>query len=421
MKCPICAQELPSDAVFCGMCGKKIPRCPTCGEVLYERSRFCANDGTPLPEELFAAFPPADGAGSPPAPPPPPKLRQPPVEHPAPRPVAQPVQEPAGGPPAPPQKKKKKGGAIVVLVIVLLLALAAAGGGIYYIHQNGLPSFGGAADASSSEDTSRDGEEREDSDSKEIEKLLEKAEKYAEDGDYEKALNEIQRALEDHADSRKLKQAQEEYIGAVETDALARAAELAEDEGYPAAIQALQDALKVLGGESERLSAKAEEYQRLYDEELAAQTPQISAVSMDKVVSVTASSYLSEPNLNLYHTPERVTDGDLSTAWVEGLDGDGIGESITFEFDGVYSVSGLSINAGYQKSEQLYNQNGRPAVLTATFSDGTQQTLQLQDINGTQRITFSTPVETQRVTLSIGAVYSGTDYADTVISELSFY
>lgn len=423
MKCPICAQELPADAIFCGMCGKKIPRCPTCGEVLYERSRFCANDGAPLPEELFAAFPPEDGAGSPP-PPPPPKIGQPPAERPAPKPAAPPVPKPAGEPPKQPPKKKKRGGAVAVLAVVLLLVLAAAGG-IFYVCRNGLPSFGGGADVSSSESAGRGEEEkggsREEEDGKEIGKRLEKAEKYAEDGDYGKALDEIQSALEDYPDSRKLKRAQEEYREAIETDALARAAELAEDEGYPAAIQALQDALKVLGGESERLSAKVEEYQRLYDSELAAQMPQISPVSMDKVVSVTASSYLSEPNLNLYHTPERVTDGDLSTAWVEGLDGDGIGESITFEFDDTYSVSGLSIHAGYQKSEKLYHQNGRPATLTATFSDGTQQTLQLQDINGAQRITFGTPVETRQVTLTIEAVYSGTDYKDTVISELSFY
>ena len=53
MKCPICARETDSDAVFCEICGKKIPRCPSCGKVLYERSRFCDHDGAPLPEELF--------------------------------------------------------------------------------------------------------------------------------------------------------------------------------------------------------------------------------------------------------------------------------------------------------------------------------------------------------------------------------
>ena len=33
MKCPICARETDSDAVFCEICGKKIPRCPSCGKV----------------------------------------------------------------------------------------------------------------------------------------------------------------------------------------------------------------------------------------------------------------------------------------------------------------------------------------------------------------------------------------------------
>lgn len=77
MKCPLCSREQDADAVFCTACGKKIPRCPACGTVLYKRSRFCVVDGTPLPENLFAGFPPepeqtpaaprAAGSAAPPA------------------------------------------------------------------------------------------------------------------------------------------------------------------------------------------------------------------------------------------------------------------------------------------------------------------------------------------------------------------
>ena len=66
MKCPICARETDSDAVFCEICGKKIPRCPSCGKVLYERSRFCDHDGAPLPEELFLDLPPDPSDAPPP-------------------------------------------------------------------------------------------------------------------------------------------------------------------------------------------------------------------------------------------------------------------------------------------------------------------------------------------------------------------
>ena len=421
MKCPICGCELESDAKFCVKCGKKVPRCPTCGTILYERSRFCEKDGTPLPEALFADFPPAGGVAtaqvSPPPPRPQPAPRPQPVpEQPAPR------REPSG-------KKKKRGPviAVTVLVVILLLALAAATvAGTRYIMQNGLPfskdrvsssseedrdSRGSRSDRDSDEDSSGDKSQQED----EIQDALDSAEEHAGSGEYDRALAIIQDALEEYPDSKELKDALED-CGDQYASVLMDQADLLLGMGR------LEDARDVLAHGLTQLPEHTEFQDRIDQVDgmiaLASAAP---PVSMSGVVSVTASSYLSEPNLNLYHTPERVTDGDLSTAWVEGIDGNGVGESITVGFNQTYLVSGLRINAGYQKSEKLYQMNNRPASLTLTFSDGTQQTVVLQDVNARQDVTLSVPVETQSVKLSIASVYGGTTYADTVISELSFY
>lgn len=64
MKCPICSQTIRDDAIFCGQCGKKVPRCPTCGTVITKRISFCTKDGTPLPEEIIALFPAEEKTGS---------------------------------------------------------------------------------------------------------------------------------------------------------------------------------------------------------------------------------------------------------------------------------------------------------------------------------------------------------------------
>ena len=56
-----------------------------------------------------------------------------------------------------------------------------------------------------------------------------------------------------------------------------------------------------------------------------------TSFSMSNVTYVSSTSSLSEYNMT--HSPERVIDGDLSTAWVEGADGQGIGEAITLYFD----------------------------------------------------------------------------------------
>lgn len=409
MNCPICGRPLDADAKFCASCGKRVPRCPACGTVLSERSRFCSNDGTPLPEALFADFPPTGGVVTGPVSPPPSTPRPAPVQK-------------------PPRKKKKGRAAVVVLVILLLLAVAAAAaGGIYYATQYGLPSFDSITDVFSPKDKDRDDEDssdREDNSSREddssredkdIQKALAQADVHASVREYDQALSVIRDALEEHPRSRELKDAREEYEEAFVSALLVEANDLVLD-GRP------EDARDILDRGLALLPDNADLLEMLGSvEDAIAQSGAAAPVSMSGVISVTASSYLSEPNLNLYHTPERTVDGSLSTAWVEGIDGSGVGESISFTFDRTYLVSGMRINAGYQKSEELYWMNARPASLTVTFSDGTQQTVPLRDVNARQDITFGAPVETQSIRLTISSLYEGTTYADTVISEVSFY
>lgn len=454
MKCPICARETDPDAMFCTVCGKRIPRCPSCGRVLYERGRFCDHDGTPLSEELFAEFPPEPAA----------------VQAAEPAPSERPAEGRAAPPPAaPPPKKRGKGPLAAVLILLAVLLLAAAGAGGYYLLRGELPFLSGEKQ-DNAPDPSGDGgrsESEEDGPAEEddpVEDALAPARELAEEGDWAGALEEIRRALEENPRSQKLQEALEEYIEAFEEEALERAAAAEERDGLPAAVRSLREAMEALGGESERLSGKIETYgercaadaiaqadrlaegKRLdeakagLDEALAlfpenealrgalAQVEalieaadSIPPISMDAVTGVEASSYLKEPKHNLYHTADRAIDGDLSAAWVEGAPGDGIGESITFTFDGVYRVSGMHIHAGYQKSAELYQRNARPAVLTVTFSDGGEQTVTLQDVNGVQDVSFDAPAETESVTLTIASVYPGSKFEDTVISEVAFY
>ena len=216
MKCPICARETDSDAVFCEICGKKIPRCPSCGKVLYERSRFCDHDGAPLPEELFLDLPP----------------------------------DPSD---APPPQKKRSGAPLIAVLILLAVLLLAAGAGGYVLLGGELPFLSG------------------------------------EQPEEENRLEEAKAQLD---------------------EALALFPENAELRGKLARV-----------------------------EELMEQANRVPPISMDAVTAVDATSYLIQSSYSLYHTPDRMMDGDLSTAWVEGASGDGIGESVTFTFDGTYPVS----------------------------------------------------------------------------------
>ena len=430
MKCPICGQELELNAKFCARCGKKIPRCPTCGKILYERSRFCDSDGTPLPPELFAGLPAEgkterlvtagisavvtealDGSSSQSAP----SSAKPPAR------PAPPPPNPRPAPAPEPPRKKKKGAAVAAVVVILLLALAAAVAfGTYYVLENGLPFLNsGAEDASSSEDGSRDDDtdDRSDTDEEDraIQDVLEAAEDYAAREQYDRALKVIQDALEEYPRSRELKDAREEYEDRYIDSVITRVDQLIEEKRFDEAQAILDEGLALVPAHTDLLDKTREL------ENTITRADSVPPVTMSGVSSITASSWLSEPNLDLYHTPERTADGSLSTAWVEGINGHGIGESISFEFDQIYLISGIHINAGYQKSAELYEMNNRPATLTVTFSDGTGRTLSLQDVNGSQDIPFPLPVETRSVKLTIDSVYAGTTYEDTVISEISFY
>lgn len=146
-----------------------------------------------------------------------------------------------------------------------------------------------------------------------------------------------------------------------------------------------------------------------------------SPVTDSAVETITASSYLEEPQYGLSHGTANLMDGDLSTAWVESAEGQGEGEAITLKLNGTYEVSGFTIYAGYQKNGDIYAKNSRPARITVIFSDGSSQSMELSDINGPQKITFGKPVNTSSIRFVIDSVYPGNKYQDTAVSEISLF
>ena len=144
-------------------------------------------------------------------------------------------------------------------------------------------------------------------------------------------------------------------------------------------------------------------------------------VSMSAVTNVTATSYLSEKQYELYHEPFNVIDGTLGNAWIEGVNGQGEGESLTIALNGTYTISGFIIYAGYQKSDKTYNNNSRPAELRVSFSNGQNVDIQLDDFFGEQRVSFNSAIESSSITFTILSVYPGVKYQDTAISEITLF
>ena len=138
---------------------------------------------------------------------------------------------------------------------------------------------------------------------------------------------------------------------------------------------------------------------------------------------ITASSVLP-PNNNLDYVPDNIHDFSLRTAWVEGKDGYGIGESITFRFaKNSPPVTAVEIFNGYMKSDILWQANSRVKQLKLYIDDKPYAILNLKDIKSKQIFNIDTLQGTKSdlfLKFEIMDVYKGDKYDDVAISELEF-
>lgn len=144
----------------------------------------------------------------------------------------------------------------------------------------------------------------------------------------------------------------------------------------------------------------------------------------------TSSSFL-ESNWNKYqenYHPTYVLDDDPATAWVEGAEGDGVGESVTVPVSALRSAKALRlvITPGYQKSKALFGANGTPTALELVVRDVNDKVTLRKPLTvaakwGAQ--TFDVPLNggLASVTLIVKAVKPGTKYRDTCISDVQLF
>lgn len=139
----------------------------------------------------------------------------------------------------------------------------------------------------------------------------------------------------------------------------------------------------------------------------------------DIIKSSQASSVYAGDNLG-WHGPENMYDNLDNTNWTENAEGYGIGESVTFYFKDTYALKEFRIKIGSHYSQAAYKENGRPKIITLTFSDGSSCEIYLKDTYNEQVATLDRYYYTDYVILTIDDVYSGTRYPDTIIAELDF-
>ena len=143
---------------------------------------------------------------------------------------------------------------------------------------------------------------------------------------------------------------------------------------------------------------------------------------------ITASSTLEDGSGYNYSTG-CLQDFNSATAWVEGVPGDGTGETLTFSFPEGTVLTGGVIYTGYQKSEHLFTANGAPNSYRIEsgsrsenlFLDSYANAFLGDELEG-YLFWFDEPLipENGEVTVTITSVRPGWKYQDTCISEFRF-
>ncbi|MBN1550165.1 caspase family protein [bacterium] len=142
-------------------------------------------------------------------------------------------------------------------------------------------------------------------------------------------------------------------------------------------------------------------------------------VRREFISEVTASSTLKpqrdSKGTSYRYDPQNAVDGDLNTAWVEGVSEHGIHEWLKVTFTRAVLIKTITLIGGYKSQN-----NDRIKILTLSFSDGSSQTVSLADTLDPQTFQLTSPRVTNWIQFIIGDVYPGTRFKDTPISEITF-
>jgi len=165
------------------------------------------------------------------------------------------------------------------------------------------------------------------------------------------------------------------------------------------------------------------------DETTSTVTPSpLRKLGQDELTVTATSTLRSGPGCGgtCYFIPSNTHDGDSATAWSEGVDGLGQGESLQFSFGVEQRVVRVDLLPGWQRGETcLFQRNGRPRELLLRFDSGASQTVAVPD----EATLLQIPVDavTSSMVIQILEVWPGSACGgqepdeDTLITEVSIF
>lgn len=115
-------------------------------------------------------------------------------------------------------------------------------------------------------------------------------------------------------------------------------------------------------------------------------------------------------------------DGDSSTSWQDGVEGNGIGQSLRAVLGGTYHIAYITFRVGNWRDVERWELNPRPSVITVWIG-GSGYEVSFTDNMTEFCLAFSREVTASEVSFSIDNVFAGNsqDSEDLCISEITFY
>lgn len=130
-------------------------------------------------------------------------------------------------------------------------------------------------------------------------------------------------------------------------------------------------------------------------------------------------SSILKPHGDLEYGPHGIADGKESTAWCEGVPGNGKGQWIEMRIDRGSSFRRLLIQNGYGKTAKTYRNNGRLKTVGISVDGSAARTVELTDTHDIAPIELPNVGLYRHVRITILDVYPGEKYSDTCVDYVS--
>ncbi|BDA77752.1 hypothetical protein LPTSP3_g06820 [Leptospira kobayashii] len=130
-----------------------------------------------------------------------------------------------------------------------------------------------------------------------------------------------------------------------------------------------------------------------------------------------SSSSILEPNKKKF-LPGFAMDGKLETSWVEGVKGDGIGETLTINYKSPVLFQVLAIYNGFG-DPRLWHASNRIKKIKLTADENYEETFNLKDSLSLQKLELKKEISAKEIKLTILDIYKGTGSEDTAIAEVN--